>query len=335
MSIQPQISIIVPVYNAGVHFSKCLDSLTNQTLREVEIILVLDCPTDGSDKVAKAYAEKDSRIKIVQNETNLHIGLSRNEGLQHANGKYIAFFDHDDYCELNMFELLYNKAQNEDLDVVRCNFVFDYLSEGEKYQSLKYQYPCELEKASRDTAIRQILHRDYTTQFWNYLFRAEIINKHQISFVDTRTCNTEDGIFVLEMLLATPKIGSIPDYLYYHTEHTTNSAKNYGYSGVKASICYVEEVELRIKKYKAEKEFYHDYLAGLGYTFYSLFKKNITKKNFKESSFIINSIKCSKLSDRINYLLNPKNFFTWLKIKPTVFLFLIIVRFSKKQPIQN
>ena len=76
----PKVSIIVPIYNAGGFLSRCLDSLINQTLREIEIILVLDVPTDGSDKVAEMYAEQESRIKLVYNKSNLHIGFSRNEG---------------------------------------------------------------------------------------------------------------------------------------------------------------------------------------------------------------------------------------------------------------
>lgn len=69
----PKVSVIVPVYNAGTFFQKCLDSIVNQTLEEIEIILVLDQPTDGSDLIARQYAEKYSNIILISNETNLHI----------------------------------------------------------------------------------------------------------------------------------------------------------------------------------------------------------------------------------------------------------------------
>ena len=78
----PKVSIIVPIYNAGKFLEKCLDTLVNQTLKDIEIILVLDCPTDGSDRIAREYAEKDPRIRLIINEQNLNIGLSRNEGLK-------------------------------------------------------------------------------------------------------------------------------------------------------------------------------------------------------------------------------------------------------------
>ena len=87
----PKVSIIVPIYNAGKFLEKCLDTLVNQTLKDIEIILVLDCPTDGSDRIAREYAEKDPRIRLIVNEQNLNIGLSRNEGLKIARGEYIGF----------------------------------------------------------------------------------------------------------------------------------------------------------------------------------------------------------------------------------------------------
>ena len=80
----PKVSIIVPIYNAGKFLEKCLDTLVNQTLKDIEIILVLDCPTDGSDRIAREYTEKDPRIRLIVNEQNLNIGLSRNEGLKIA-----------------------------------------------------------------------------------------------------------------------------------------------------------------------------------------------------------------------------------------------------------
>ena len=76
----PKVSIIIPVYNAGEYLARCLESVVSQTLKDIEIVLVLDNPTDGSDLVAEEYSQKDSRIKIIKNEKNLHIGFSRNKG---------------------------------------------------------------------------------------------------------------------------------------------------------------------------------------------------------------------------------------------------------------
>ena len=99
-----KVSVIVPIYNAGENLVRCLDTIVNQTLKDIEIILVLDCPTDGSDVIAKNFAQQDSRIIILENTTNLHIGESRNRGIEIAKGEYLHFSDHDDYRELDMLE---------------------------------------------------------------------------------------------------------------------------------------------------------------------------------------------------------------------------------------
>ena len=125
MNSEVKVSIILPVYNAGEHLRRCLDTLINKTLKEIEIIVVLDCPTDNSDKIVKEYAVNDSRIKIVENKVNLHIGESRNRGLEVASGEYIGFSDHDDYRELNMYEELYNNAKENNSDVVLSGYGSD------------------------------------------------------------------------------------------------------------------------------------------------------------------------------------------------------------------
>ena len=114
----PLVSIILPVYNAGEYLRPCLDTLINQTLRNIEIICVLDCPTDGSDKVVEEYAEKDHRIVVIRNEQNLHIGESRNAGIRAAKGEYIGFSDHDDPHELDMYEKLYIATEHESKKII-------------------------------------------------------------------------------------------------------------------------------------------------------------------------------------------------------------------------
>ena len=118
MNPNPKISIILPVYNAGEFLRPCLDTLINQTLKEIEIVCILDCPTDGSDKTVQEYAEKDPRILVIKNDRNLHVGESRNVGIRAAHGDYIGFSDHDDIRELDMYEKLYAASENGRADVV-------------------------------------------------------------------------------------------------------------------------------------------------------------------------------------------------------------------------
>lgn len=111
---QPFISIIIPTYNVESYIARCLDSCINQTLHDIEILVIDDCGSDDSIKIAQSYADKDSRIRIIHNEKNLGTFGSRIEGIKAAGGRYIAFLDADDYlkpetCE-KMFQLFTNST---------------------------------------------------------------------------------------------------------------------------------------------------------------------------------------------------------------------------------
>ena len=115
-----KVSIIIPVYNPGELLNKCLDSASNQTLRDIEIICIDDESSDGSLDILNKYAENDYRFKVLT-QSNSGAGIARNKGLEYAIGEYIVFLDSDDYIELDMCEFLYNHAKNLDSDLVLFN----------------------------------------------------------------------------------------------------------------------------------------------------------------------------------------------------------------------
>ncbi len=247
------ISVIVPVYNAGVHFATLLDSILAQTFTQFELILVLDCPTDGSDKVAKAYAQQDSRIVLVENEQNLHIGHSRNKGLQIAKGSYIAFADHDDYVQPTWLEILYNKAIETDADVVvsaiqnRCGSKQDY-----------YRFPEDAHpKALQEGMLEAMLcsrHSQPNTQsynnansIWNQLYKAKLIKENGIEFPDNRKLSYEDALFNMQVFLHANKVVAVADVLYTHITHDNNTFGLYDYkqyNKLTAYLTYQEQLAL-------------------------------------------------------------------------------------------
>ena len=103
---EPLISIIVPIYRVEEYLDKCLSSIINQTYKNLEIILVNDGSDDNSIKIAKKYAKKDERIKIIE-EDNKGLSCARNTGINASTGKYITFVDSDDFIEENYIEVLY------------------------------------------------------------------------------------------------------------------------------------------------------------------------------------------------------------------------------------
>ena len=116
-----KVSIIIPTYNVEMYLVECMDSVVNQTLKDIEIICINDGSTDSSLEILKGYAEKDDRIIIVDKE-NGGYGIGMNIGLDKATGEYIGIVEPDDFVPLNMYEELYNKAVENDLDLVKADF---------------------------------------------------------------------------------------------------------------------------------------------------------------------------------------------------------------------
>ena len=109
-----KVSVVVPVYNTSKYLRRCLDSLVNQSLKEIEILVINDCSTDNSKNILDEYEKKYQNIKVFHNKTNKGIGYNRNFGIKKASGEFIGFIDSDDYPELTWAEKLYNAAKEND-----------------------------------------------------------------------------------------------------------------------------------------------------------------------------------------------------------------------------
>lgn len=118
--MNPIISVIVPVYNVEKYLNKCIDSILNQTFKQVEIILVDDGSTDNSPIICDEYCSRYENIKVIHKENN-RVSAARNEGIKIAIGKYIALVDSDDWIEPNMLEEMYNKAEEFQTDITMCD----------------------------------------------------------------------------------------------------------------------------------------------------------------------------------------------------------------------
>lgn len=115
------ISVIVPVYKVEEYLPKCIESILNQTYKNIELILVDDGSPDNSPKICDEYASKDKRVKVIHKK-NAGVSAARNDGINAASGKFITFVDSDDWIESEMYEKLYEKQQEKDYDVVMCGF---------------------------------------------------------------------------------------------------------------------------------------------------------------------------------------------------------------------
>lgn len=251
----PKVSVIVPVYNAGTFFPKCLDSLVNQTFKELEIILVLDQPTDGSDVIARQYAEKHSNILLISNETNLHIGYSRNNGLQKARGKYISFIDHDDYVDPDTFEKMFYIAETNNLDVLLTDI--DRIDLSKSHSSISRCSSNHLKHSptlAEDCFWELLTNRNMGPTFFLYahFFKRDFLNSYDAKFVDTRNIASEDLLFNLDvychLLQQKGNIQYFPKAFYHHTLHPNNTGCSIQYREIKKFIPYLEQVYHLIKQ---------------------------------------------------------------------------------------
>ena len=122
MDSSSKISVIVPVYNAGKYFNNCIQSIVDQTYKDLEIIIVDDGSTDGTSDSCDAWAEKDSRIKVIHKE-NGGAASARNTGLDNATGDYIGFIDADDYIDSDMYEIMLGEIIEYEADAARCGII--------------------------------------------------------------------------------------------------------------------------------------------------------------------------------------------------------------------
>lgn len=180
-STRPYISIIVPVYNVEKYIDQCLESLVNQTLKEVEIIVIIDGSTDSSEDIARTYAEKYANIQIIKTK-NQGLAAARNEGIRYAKGEYLAFIDSDDWTDENMFYDMYNLAKEYNADMVACNFIFEY-DDGPQDVQPDMQSKLMTDKAE---AIRDVLlSQNMNNCAWNKIYRNTLF-KNNIRFTERR-----------------------------------------------------------------------------------------------------------------------------------------------------
>lgn len=164
------ISVIVPAYNIAEYLPRCLDSILNQTYSNLEVIVISDGSTDGTDNVIKEYAEKDSRVVPVFKE-NSGVSDTRNKGLDIAKGDYIGFVDGDDYIESNMYEILLNNAIENDADISHCGYQMVFPSRVDHYYNTGKKVIQYNKKG-----IRDIIVGDYVEPgIWNKLYRKSTI----------------------------------------------------------------------------------------------------------------------------------------------------------------
>lgn len=203
-----RVSIIIPVYNIAEYLPRCLDSVLSQTLEDIEVLLVDDGSTDGSEAICDEYAAKDSRVTVFHLE-NGGVSRARNYALSKANGEYIGFIDADDWIEKNMYERMYLSATQNNAQVVICDC---YTACGEKLE------PDILPGVSQGKYSKTELNPDYLLLMaggsCRCFYRRELLEKYSLQFpVDMKI--SEDRVFNVYAFGYAENIYYLKEKLYY------------------------------------------------------------------------------------------------------------------------
>ena len=211
---KPKVSVILPVYNVGKYLRQSLDSLINQTLKDIEIICVNDGSTDDSYDILEEYKEKDSRIKIIHKE-NKGTGAARNDGLRLATGECIGFVDPDDWVKPNMFERLYQEIKEKNLDIVMC-MPDGYDEKNAVNAPFPYFVDANFEHIIDDRIFnwRDLSPFNYPMCVWNKLYTKKMFDDNNIDFAEG--LDFEDHKVIFGTLLTAERMYFIREKLYVY-----------------------------------------------------------------------------------------------------------------------
>lgn len=221
MSIR--VSFVVAIYNVAPYIEKCVRSLYEQTLEDIEIVLVDDCSPDNSIEIAmrtlEEYPSRKSQVKVLRHEKNKGIMDTRKDGLTAATGEYVHFIDGDDYVESQMAELMYGKAEETDADVVVCNF-FWYRQNGVRIVSLAPNGIVGNGENVRDDTINGRVMPNNCCK----LIRKSLFEEHCIAW--PVAAFAEDVVISYQIVYYAQRIASVPVPLYHYRLNPNSICNN-------------------------------------------------------------------------------------------------------------
>lgn len=217
----PKVSILVPCYNVEKYLKQCLESIVNQTLKDIEIICINDGSKDSTLEILREYEAKDKRIKVISKH-NSGYGASMNIGVETAIGEYIGIVESDDFAQLNMFEKLYNTAKENDLDLVRCQY-YEYSSKDNSNKLIDNSWVPQNEiykPIDNQTPFYQ------APAIWTNLVKRELIYKNNIRFLETSGASYQDTSFAFKLYASSNRFMMIKDALLHYRIDNENSSVN-------------------------------------------------------------------------------------------------------------
>lgn len=282
------VSIIVPIYNVERYLDKCINTIVSQTYTNLEIILVDDGSPDNCPAICDQWAKKDSRIKVVHKQ-NQGLGMARNTGIEHATGKYICFFDSDDYIADTLVEKCIAAYKEHNADLVW----YSMSDVDENAQVLSKALGSEVKVYSdsdvKEKLLPQLMSHDYREgspanfafSAWSGMFSMDIIRKNNLRFPSERVIISEDTYFLLEYYFYTNRVAVLDDILYFHYINTSSLTTTYKADRHSKNTYFFDEAVKLINKYDYSSEI-HTRLCMLYHSFTLAALKMIVSSDLSE-----------------------------------------------------
>lgn len=298
----PKISVIIPIYNVELYLRQCLDSIVNQTYRNLEIILIDDGSSDNCGKICDEYAEKDSRVIVIHKE-NGGLSAARNDGLACATGKWISFIDSDDWCELNLYEQAVSQAEKIDSDIIIYSLYRGSSKIGGRETRIQ---TFDKEFVTTDKTVLFQLQlaalsckyipfsktQPWTMGFpWDKLYKASLIFDNNLQFTEDVKAH-EDVIFNLHAFQYANKVSFFNVPLYHFRINPASIGHKYNPNRAEEELRIDNEFYRIGKLYHLSEEYYKAMNIRIVYNMIGLGKICFFNKNNPEK--LINKLKYAR-----------------------------------------
>lgn len=235
-----EISVIIPVYNVEAYLSRCLDSVCQQTFKDIEIICVNDCSPDNSAEILSEYAKKDRRVKIITHDKNAGLSAARNTGLEKATSEFVYFLDSDDWIELDFLEKMHEAIVAKKFDAVCCTNILSVIEDNQCSKLLK-----------RDFEKGVYPYYKACQMAWSWLLRRKFLNQYDVVFPNG--LKYEDTYFFYVLIRSLDEVYITNEPTYYHFENK-NSIMGQSKDRVVKDFDIIKIVELIYDKYKKDNK---------------------------------------------------------------------------------
>ena len=333
-----KISIIIPVYNVEKYLKQCLKSVVEQTLKDIEIIVINDGSTDDCAQIIDEFKIQDERIKVI-NQKNLGYSVSLNYSIDISKGEYIAIVEADDFVDLKMYENLYDIAKNNNSDIVKSSF-YKYFEQENKIQ--KELQNINIESNESFTLSEKSEFLRYHPSIWSCIYKKDFLNEKNIRFKNLKGACWQDNLFQLQTMYFAKKINFTKNAYYYW--RISNSDESESLKNCEIPLLRTKEIHnwLNENNVKDEKILLNLSQRELIYAKIILRKKKLDKNYCEIIKELISNIpykafmqdKTIKKSDKRTLFLlklSPKLTRFLLLLQKNINLFLCFLEFRKKQ----